>query len=260
MLPALAGVALAVGLSTALPVTETGRLGVSPTTVAGLCLAGQLWYVAFALGGVDATGAPAGEPTDGSTARGDGPRLFGLANGVTLVRGALYATVAGLVVASPDANVAWIAAVGYGVGVLLDGLDGRVARTIGSETEIGKRLDMAYDTFGFVAAPLVAVVWGVLPVWYLSLSAARYAFRGAVGLRRARGRPVFDLPDSDLGKYLAGVQMVFLTAALVPAAPTALVRTAAPVVLTPSLAVFARDYLVVSGRVSRHAATLGDPE
>ena len=256
--PPLSGVALAVALSTAFP--ATGRLGVPPAAVAGLCLAGQLWYVAFGLGGVDAVRTPADESTDGSTERGDGPRLFGLANGVTLVRGALYAAVAGLAVASPDAGVAWIAATGYGVGVLFDGLDGRVARTIGTETDIGRRLDMAYDTFGFVAAPLVAVAWGILPVWYLSLSAARYVFRGAVGLRRARGRPVFDLPDSDLGKYLAGVQMVFLTVALVPAAPDHLVRAAAPVVLAPSLGVFARDYLVVSGRVSRRAVTLGGPE
>ena len=256
-LPPLAGVALALGLSAAFPATATGRLGVPPAAVAGLCLAGQLWYVAFGLGGVDATRTPADEPTDGSTARGGGPRLFGLANGVTLVRGAFYATVAGLVVAPSDAGVAWIAAAGYGVGVLFDGLDGRVARTIGTETEIGRRLDMAFDTFGFVAAPLVAVGWGVLPVWYLSLSAARYVFRGAVGLRRARGRPVYDLPDSDLGKYLAGVQMCFLTLALAPVVPTPAVRTVAPIVLAPSLAVFARDYLVVSGRVSRRAVTLG---
>ncbi|MFD1569879.1 CDP-alcohol phosphatidyltransferase family protein [Halorubrum laminariae] len=259
-LPPLAGVALALGLSAALPATATGRWGVSPAAVAGICLAGQLWYVAFGLGGVDAvrrhTGESAGEPAE----RGDLSRLFGLANGVTLVRGALYAVVAGLVVAPPDTDLAWVAATGYGVGVLFDGLDGYVARTIGTETEIGRRLDMAFDTFGFVAAPLVAVGWGILPVWYLSLSAARYIFRGAVGLRRARGRPVFDLPDSDLGKYLAGVQMCFVTVALAPAVPTPIVRTVAPVVLAPSIAVFARDYLVVSGRVSRHAVTLGSPE
>jgi CDP-diacylglycerol--glycerol-3-phosphate 3-phosphatidyltransferase len=109
---------------------------------------------------------------------------------------------------------------------------------------------MAFDTFGFVAAPLVAVLWGQLPLWYLSLSAARYVFLGGVFLRRQRGLPVFDRPDSDLGKYLAGVQMVFVTVALVPAVPTGLVWTLAPFVLAPSLGVFARDYLIVSDRLS----------
>jgi len=66
-------------------------------------------------------------------------------------------------------------------------------------------------------------------------------------LRRASGLPVFDRPDSDLGKYLAGVQMIFLTAVLLPAVPTDLGWRLAPIVLTPSLAVFGRDILAISG-------------
>lgn len=234
-LPAVAGVGLVLLLSQLLPAGAAGRWGLSPAVVAGVCWAGQLWYVGYGI-------APGG-PVDGVW-----QRLFGLANAVTLVRGALYAVVAGFAVAPPETTLAWAPALCYGGGVALDNLDGRVARTVGRETEIGRRLDMAFDTFGFVAAPLVAVLWGLLPVWYLSISAARYVFRGAVWLRRVRGLPVYDLPDSDLGKYLAGVQMTFVTVALVPPVPTDLVWTLAPVVLAPSLAVFGRDYLAVSGR------------
>jgi len=133
--------------------------------------------------------------------------------GHTLVRGALYAVVAGFVVVPSETALAWVPALCYGTGVALDKLDGIVARTVGRQTELGRRFDMAFDTFGFVVAPLVAVLWGLLPVWYLSISAARYVFRGAVWLRRVRGLPVGDLPDSDLGKYLAGVQMIFVTIA-----------------------------------------------
>ena len=235
-LPLVAAVALAALLFRLFPMDATGRWGLSPAVVAGGCWAGQLWYVGYRL-----------DPE-----RLAGPfwrRLFGLANGVTLVRGALYAVVAGFAVVPPGTSLAWVPALCYGSGVALDNLDGTLARTVGRETEIGRRLDMAFDTFGFVAAPLVAVLWGLLPVWYLSISAARYVFRGAVWLRRVRGLPVGDLPDSDLGKYLAGVQMVFVTVALVPPVPTGLVRTVAPVVLLPSLAVFTRDYLFVSGRL-----------
>lgn len=235
-LPLVAAVALAALLLRLFPADATGRWGLSPAVVAGVCWAGQLWYVGY---GLDPEGI-----TDGFWRR-----LLGLANAVTLVRGALYAVVAGFVVAPPETTLAWVPALCYGTGVALDNLDGTVARTVGRETEIGRRLDMAFDTFGFVAAPLVAVAWGLLPVWYLSVSAARYVFRGAVWLRRARGLPVGDLPDSDLGKYLAGVQMVFVTVALVPPAPTDLVWALAPVVLAPSLAVFTRDYLAVSGRL-----------
>lgn len=208
-----------------------------PAFVAGGCLAGQLWYVGHSI-------VPSrlnGRPLSG---------LLGAANALTLVRGALYAVVAGFVVVPPETPLVWVPALAYGTGVTLDKLDGLVARTVGEVTVLGKRLDMAFDTFGFVVAPVVAVLWGQLPVWYLSLSAARYVYRGGLTWRQFRGRPLFEPPDSDIGKYLAGVQMVFLTAALAPAIPTSLVWTAAPFVLVPSLLVFARDFLTVTGRLT----------
>jgi len=234
--PLLAAVALAAAVRLSLPMGPTGRWGLSPAVVAGVCWAGQLWYVGYSLG---------------SPPFGGVRRLLGLANAVTLLRGALYAVAAGFVVLPPDTDLAWVPALCYGVGVALDKLDGTVARSVGRETDLGERLDVTFDTFGFVAAPVVAVAWGLLPAWYLSISAARYVFVAGIRWRRLRGRPVFDRPDSDLGKYLAGVQMAFLTVALVPATPTDLVHAAAPVVLAPSLAVFARDYLAVSGRLYR---------
>lgn len=238
-LPLLAAVSLAAALHWALPSGPTGRWGLSPAVVAGLCWAGQLWYVGYSL--------------ESTRPAGSLRCLFGLANALTLLRGALYSVAAGFAVLPPGTGLAWVPALCYGVGVVLDKLDGAVARSVGRETDLGERLDAAFDTFGFVAAPVVAVSWGLLPAWYLSISAARYVFVGGIRWRRLRGRPVFDRPDSDLGKYLAGVQMAFLTVALVPAAPTDLVRAVAPVVLAPSLAVFARDYLAVSGRLRGRA-------
>jgi CDP-diacylglycerol--glycerol-3-phosphate 3-phosphatidyltransferase len=238
-LPALAALCLSAVLWGLFPADATARGAVVPALAAGGCWAGQLWYVGYSYG-ADAVRTP--EPWR---------RLFGLANALTLLRGALYAVVAGFAVVPAETGLAWVPALCYGVGAVLDKLDGTVARSVGRETAIGAHLDTAFDTFGFVAAPLVAVLWGLLPVWYLSISAARYVFIAGVRWRRLRGRPVFDRPDSDLGKYLAGVQMAFITVALAPASPTDLVWIVAPFVLAPSLAVFARDYLAVSGRLSR---------
>jgi CDP-diacylglycerol--glycerol-3-phosphate 3-phosphatidyltransferase len=237
VLTALVAAGLAVALRALAFPEGLGVALVDPAAIVGLCWGGLLAYVGGSLG----TG-PAGE-------RRWRP-LFGLANALTLVRGALYAVVAGFVLVPPTTGLDWVPAVAYGVGVGTDALDGTLARTVGRETPLGERLDMAFDTFGFVAAPLVAVAWGALPAWYLSLSAARYVYRGALAWRRRRGRPLFDPPDSDLGRYLAAVQMAFLTAALTPVVPRAASLTLAPVVLAPSLAVFARDFLVVSGRLS----------
>ena len=233
-LPLLAAVVVAAAVALFLPTESAAWSPVSPTAVAAAFVAGQLWVVAANT-----------EPTE----LGDEPLryLFGLANTVTGLRSGLYGVVAGLAVAAPTAAVAWLPGLCYGVGVTLDKLDGTLARTVGRETTLGERLDMTVDTAGFVGAPVVAVIWGLLPWWYLSLSAARYVFLGVRWLRRARGVTVFERPDSDLGKYLAGVQMAFLTAVLLPTVPTALGWRLAPVVLAPSLAVFGRDILAISG-------------
>jgi CDP-diacylglycerol--glycerol-3-phosphate 3-phosphatidyltransferase len=231
-LPVVAAVALTAVLLPLFPADRMRDWILHPAAVAGLSWAGQLWYVGQRLAVV------------GGSLWSD---LLGLANGLTLLRGALYAVVGGFVVVPAGTDLVWIPALCYGSGAVLDRLDGAVARTVGEETPLGTRLDMAFDTFGFVVAPLVAVLWGLLPVWYLSLSAARYVFLGARYWRRVRNRPVYDRPDSNLGKYLAGVQMVFLTLALAPAVPTRVVWALAPVVLAPSLAVFARDILAISG-------------
>ncbi|GAB7093819.1 CDP-alcohol phosphatidyltransferase family protein [Halolamina litorea] len=193
--------------------------------------------------------------THRGTLRGlDGTRLdsLGLANGITLARAVLIAAVAGFVVVDVEGALLWAPAVGYGTAVLLDGVDGAVARTLGTETRLGQRLDMAVDTTGFVVAPAVAVAWDLLPVWYLLLSAARYCYRGGLFLWRRAGGSVGTLPPSRLRRPLAALQMAFLTVALLPPAPTPLIRTVAPVVLLPSLVVFARDWLAVTVSPSKY--------
>lgn len=237
-LPLLGALLLTAILRGLFPIQDLETWVLDPAVVAGLVLAGQLGYISHSL-------IPArshGGPIDG---------LFGLANTVTLFRGVLYAVVAGFVVVPPDTPLVWVPAVAYGGGIVLDKLDGTIARTIGQETNLGERLDMMFDTVGFVAAPLVAVLWGWLPIWYLSLSAARYVYRGGLVWRRRRGRPLFDLPESGLRRYFAGLQMVFLTIALTPAVPREFVWTAAPFVLAPSLGMFGRDFLAVTGRLPR---------
>ena len=233
-LPVVGALALTAVVGALFPADAMTRWMLHPAAVAGACWAGQLWYAGRELD----TGRP-------------WRYVFGVANTLTLVRGGLYAVVDGFLVVPATTSLAWVPATCYGAGVVLDRLDGAVARTVGEQTALGERLDMAFDTFGFVVAPLLAVLWGRLPVWYLSISAARYVYLAGIRWRRLRGRPVFERPDSDLGKYLAGVQMLFVTAALVPAVPSGLVFVLAPVVLAPSLAVFARDFLVASGRVPR---------
>lgn len=204
--------------------------------VAGAVLAYEVAFLAYHLDtdGVDAVLAP--------------PNL------VTLTRGALYAATAGFLFVPPTtAVVRWAPAACYGTGVVLDFVDGSLARRLDRTTELGAKLDLAFDTLGFLVAPLVAVAWGQLPVAYLSLSAARYVYRAGVGWRTRRGRPVGDLPDSRIRRPLAALQMGFIAVALAPVLPASVVHPLAFVVVTPSLATFARDYLAVTGRLASGA-------
>lgn len=214
---------------------RTGSLWAVGAAVVG-CY--QLWFLGTSLA------------RNRSTASEGIRATLGPANAVTLGRGWLYAAVAGFLLVVPPIGSGWrwVPFLCYGAGAALDAVDGFVARTVGRETELGEKLDMAFDTVGFLVAPLVGVVWGRLPVWYLSISAARYLFKLGRGWRRRRGKPVFDLPPSRVRRPLAGLQMAFIAWALLPLVPVAVVWPAAAVVVAPSLVVFGRDYLVVSGR------------
>jgi len=174
-------------------------------------------------------------------------RSLGLPNLVTLGRGGLVAALAGFATLTPRPEIAWLPAALYGAACGLDLLDGFLARRTERTTVLGSKLDLAIDTTGFLVAPVVGVLWNQLPVWYLSLSAARYLFKLGCWLRRRRGAPVYDLPSSLVRRPLAGTQMGFIAVALVPIVPLSTVRPLAAAVLAASLAVFVRDYLAVAG-------------
>ena len=176
---------------------------------------------------------------------------IGVANTVTLLRGMLFAGAAGFLLLPPAPGTRWAPGICYGAGAALDYVDGWLARRTGRTTALGARLDHAFDTLGFLVAPLVGVAWGRLPVWYLTLSAARYVFRGGLAWRRRAGRPVNPLPRSRLRRRLAAFQMAFIALALLPVVPTSVLHQAAAVALAPSLAIFVRDWLAVSGRLPR---------
>lgn len=180
---------------------------------------------------------------------GDPLASLGAPNFVTVVRGACFAAVAGFVVVGHTPGIRWLPAAFYGVGVLLDLVDGSLARHVGPRTVLGDKLDHAIDTLGFLVAPVVGILWGRLPVWYLSLAVARYAFKAACWQRARRGHPVDDLAPSRLRRYLAAGQMAFLSIALAPLVSADVIYAVAPVVLVPSLVFFIRDYLVVTRRV-----------
>jgi phosphatidylglycerophosphate synthase len=100
---------------------------------------------------------------------------FGPANAVTAVRSTLVGMITGLVVAS------FVAAIPVGLlvalavpALLLDAVDGWVARRTNSASELGARFDMEVDAFLLLV--LSAFVSQGIGVWVLAIGLMRYAF------------------------------------------------------------------------------------
>jgi CDP-diacylglycerol---glycerol-3-phosphate 3-phosphatidyltransferase len=184
----------------------------------------------------------------------------GLATAVTLLRGWLIGAVAGFIPDPPHHGVtAWAPAVLYTVAALCDFVDGYLARRRGEVTLVGARLDVVVDGLGLLVGSMAAVALGRLPVWYLALGLAYYLFHGGLWLRRYRGLPVHldRMRPSLYTRQFAGCQMGLVATALFPVlGPPATTITAA-LFMAPSLVLFGRDWLVVTGRLDPDRAAAG---
>ena len=180
--------------------------------------------------------------------RGTGTTRFGPANLVTLVRATLGQVVAALVAASFGGldHRGLLVAVTV-LALILDAVDGRVARRTGTVTALGARFDMEADAFlilvlSVAAGPLVG--W-----WVLAIGLARYALFAAERVWAWLRTPV---PPRYWRKVVAAVQGVCLgvvVAGLLPTGAAVLLLVAALALLAES---FGRDVLWL---VRRHEMT-----
>jgi phosphatidylglycerophosphate synthase len=196
--------------------------------------------------------APAGGPLR--------PAL-GAANGITLARSFLVAAVAGFILKPPCAAVAgatWAWAPGclYLAASLLDAADGWLARATATESRLGEFLDTEIDALGLLAASLYLVAAGKAPAAYLLVGAGYYAVKAAKRLRRLSGRPVYDVAPRPSARLVAGVQMGFAGAAMLPVFGPAATRIGAWVMTAALLEGFLRDWQVVCGKASAEGAPL----
>ncbi|PSQ21908.1 CDP-alcohol phosphatidyltransferase family protein [Halobacteriales archaeon QS_8_65_32] len=177
---------------------------------------------------------------------------LGPATAITLARGLLLAIVAGFVfVPRPTGAAAWVPGLTYGSAVAFDFLDGVVARSRNQPTRLGAILDLKFDTVGLFVAPLLGVLHGQLPVWYLAVAVAKPVCVGALSIRAWRGRSVGPLPKSAINRWLAGAQMVVVALALLPIVEPPLGTVLATAAMIPFLLQFGRDWWAATTRPSR---------
>ncbi|WP_053711488.1 CDP-alcohol phosphatidyltransferase family protein [Streptomyces sp. NRRL B-3648] len=136
-------------------------------------------------------------------------RSFGPANRVTLGRSVLVGGVTALVADSFESAppVTLLVAL-TAVALLLDGVDGKVARRTGTSSALGARFDMEVDAFLILV--LSVYVSAQLGPWVLLIGGMRYGFVAAARIAPWLTAP---LPPSFARKTVAAVQGVCLLVA-----------------------------------------------
>jgi len=138
---------------------------------------------------------------------------FGAANGVTLARGALVTLLVALLGAAPSAAVGWAVVALALVGLALDGVDGRLARSRGEVSAFGARFDMETDALLILVLALLAWQLGKAGPWIVLAGALRYLFVAASVPLQWLAR---DLPPSRRRQAVCVVQIVTLIACVAP--------------------------------------------
>ncbi|MGW1894846.1 CDP-alcohol phosphatidyltransferase family protein [Streptomyces sp. NPDC002004] len=175
------------------------------------------------------------------------PRSFGPANRVTLARATLVGAVTALVANSfqDPPSVPLLVALTT-VALILDAVDGKVARHTGTASELGARFDMEVDAFLILV--LSVYVATSLGPWVVLIGAMRYVFvlasRPLPWLCRA-------LPPSMARKTVAVVQGVGLLVAAAGILPHVVTAATVAAALALLLWSFGRDVLWLWGARNR---------
>ena len=141
-------------------------------------------------------------------------RDFGWANRATLLRGSLVIV---LVALAPFAGHLGVSLWLYGwmalLALVLDGVDGKVARATGSQSEFGARFDMELDALFIMGLCIAVLALGKTGAWVLAVGLIRYVFVAASYLLSWLNGP---LPESFRRKTVCVWQIVTLLVAILP--------------------------------------------
>jgi phosphatidylglycerophosphate synthase len=180
------------------------------------------------------------------------PRRSTYADRVTLTRAVLAsgcAAVAAMALVSPVPVCSWWFLSLVVTTLLLDAVDGKVARLTQTATRAGARLDMEVDAvFLVVLSVAVATEFGV---WVLLIGAMRYLYLAASYLRPILSTPV---PPSRFRRAVAGVQGIALLIALVPMVPAGAAKAGVQLALLLLLSSFGHQAVAVmrQGQAAHH--------
>ena len=219
-------------------------LKVRTGVIVGVALAAAILAIVALIVGLHAPGLLVGVTFSavigivvGHARRDDGARLLGPADVVTLVRAVLAGVIAALVADSFVGPVSVPLLVGLAtVALILDWVDGLVARRTRTTSDFGARFDMEVDAFLILALSVyVARDYGG---WVLAIGAARYAFWVAGRMWPWMSAETTPLPPRYWRKVVTAIEGIVLTTAAADALP----RDVTEVALAIAAAVLAESF------------------
>jgi phosphatidylglycerophosphate synthase len=166
---------------------------------------------------------------------------FGAANSVTLARAALTALLWGVVgetmlgARDLDQGLRWLLAAAATGALVLDGVDGWVARRRGMTSRFGADFDLEVDCLFMLALALLVYGTGQVGIWVLINGLMRYLFVAAGWLQPTLAAPLEPLRRR---KVICVVQGAVLIATLAPILPPEL----APPLCLAGLALLAYSF------------------
>jgi phosphatidylglycerophosphate synthase len=164
--------------------------------------------------------------------------IFGWANRVTFVRAAMTCAIGGLLAGRMAVGALWFAAAVALLAIVLDGVDGWIARKSGLASRFGARFDMEADAALVLALSALLFASSRVAGWVLLAGFARYLFVGAGRIVPALRAP---LPASARRRMICVVQGVTLALALAPVIPGPVATALAAVGTAATLYSFALD-------------------
>jgi phosphatidylglycerophosphate synthase len=140
-------------------------------------------------------------------------RRFGWANRITWIRTALSLIIAGMLVDAGSAVNGWLVSALAAVALVLDGLDGMIARRHGQTSRFGALFDQEIDAGLILVLCLLLAVSGKIGFWIVALGAMRYILLFAGWCWAALRQP---LPPSTFRRVVCAIQVAALLIGLLP--------------------------------------------
>ena len=171
---------------------------------------------------------------------------IGIANYITLFRGSCISLMSGFLGSSLNLFLASL----YLFVVILDVVDGFVARSTNHTSVFGEKMDTECDALGMFVATLICVQQQQLPLAYIFVGLFRYFF--VLHLLCRHNKKNFTLPPSNFRRFLAGLHMIFIAVSLFPMANSSILTPISYVFVLPFYIIFIRDWLWVIGVLPDH--------